>query len=198
MVKDPAIRKRGLLIVAVLSLALFITLMLQHDKLQPLDIAVNNALVMVGLQYFILFNIISFLGSIYLVPILLVIFCMLLWRQFKKKEALWLCSAAITNYLVVNIIKVLTNWSRPEEVQRFIPQTFPSAHASTPFVVYMLSYLFLVKKQKKWHVLGILLAVVLISLSRIVLNKHWLTDVLGGWLLAVGWMSGVLLFFKNK
>lgn len=191
------IKKRGLLCITIISLALFITLIIQHDKLQPLDVAVNNSLVAFGLQYFILFNSISLLGSIYLVPIILIVACLLLWQRKKTREALWLAGAAVTNYIAVNLIKVLTNWSRPEEVQRLIPQSFPSAHASTPFVVYMLAYLFLAKNHKKIHVLGILLLIALISLSRVVLNKHWLTDVLGGLLLAVVWISGVLLFYKK-
>ena len=195
--KDTVIQKRVLLFTILVSLALFITLIIQNEKLQPLNVAVNNAVVPFGLEYYIAFNMISSLGSIYLVPLVLLIACLVLWKRRKHREALWLLFASVTNYLAVNVIKVLTNVARPEEIQRLIPQSFPSAHASTPFVVFILSYFFLVKQHKKGHVFVILGLVTLITLSRVVLGVHWLMDVLGGLLLAIIWISGVLLLYKK-
>lgn len=191
------VRKRGLLIILIISIALFLTIILQHDKLKPIDLAVNNAAIAFGLEYYLFFQIVSFFGSIYFIPFLVVLCCIVLWMRKKKREALWLAAAAVTSHVIVNIIKELTNWSRPSEVNYLIEQTFPSGHASTPFVVYMLAYLFLVNKHKRWHVVGIVLLVVFIASSRIFLNKHWLSDILGGLLLAVVWISGVLLCYKK-
>ena len=191
------VRKKALISILIVCLALFITLIVQHDKLKPIDVAVNNAAVPFGVAYYLFFQVISSLGSLYVIPVVIVVCCIILWVRKKKREALWLAAAAVTSHVVVNIIKELTNWSRPSEVNYLIEQTFPSGHASTPFVVYMLAYLFLVNKHKKWHVMGIVLVMLLIASSRIFLNKHWLTDVLGGLLLAVVWISGVLLCYKK-
>ncbi len=197
MVRDQAIRRRVSWIVIILSLALFATILTQHEKLRPVDLATSVIFKEFGLPYYYTFSFISFLGSIYVVPVVLIIILAVLWKRKKNREASILAVATLSNYLVVNIVKMLTDWSRPEEVQRAIEGTFPSAHASTPFVLYILAYLFLVKKHKVLPFVGIIVFALLIGVSRMVVNAHWLTDILAGELLAIAWISGTLLFYKK-
>jgi undecaprenyl-diphosphatase len=44
---------------------------------------------------------------------------------------------------------------------------------------------------------GIVVLALLIGVSRMVVNAHWLTDVLAGELLALAWISATLLFYKK-
>ena len=197
MKKQAALRRRILWIIVVLSLVLFTTMLIQHDNLRQLDLSANMLFKEAGLPYYYFFNFISFLGSRYWIPLVFLVFVALLWKQKKRREAIILAVAVVSNYIVVNIIKFLTNWSRPEEVQRAIAGTFPSAHAATPFVLYILAYLFLVKKHKVLPFVSLVVLVLLIGVSRMVVNAHWLTDVLAGELLAIAWISGALLFYKK-
>ena len=197
MKKQSHPRKQVLWIVILLSLVLFFVILVQHDNLRALDLSTNFLFKTAGLPYYGMFNFISFLGSIYWIPFLFVLFVGLLWSKKKHREALILAVAVASNYMVVNIIKVLTNWSRPEDVPLAVAGTFPSAHASTPFVLYTLAYIFLTKKHKMLPFVGIVVLAILIGVSRIIVNAHWLTDVLAGQLLAVVWISAALLVYKK-
>ena len=197
MKKQRHLQKQVLGIVLVLSLALFATIMIQHDNLRALDLSANVLFKEAGLPYYYLFNFISFLGSIYLVPLIFIAVLGILWRQKKRRETLILAIAVLSNYAVVNIVKLLTNWPRPQDVLFSLEQTFPSAHAATPFVLYVLGYLFLVKRPKRSTFIVLVGVCLLIGFSRIIVNAHWLTDVLAGVLLAIAWISGALLFSKK-
>lgn len=197
MKKQQHPRKRILWTVVLVSLVLFATILIQHDDLRALDLSANLLFKQAGLPYYGFFNFISFLGSIYWVPVMFVLFVGVLWRSKKHREVILLAGAVASNYIVVTLFKLLTNWARPEEVQRAVAGTFPSAHASTPFVLYTLAYVFLVKKHKVVPFIGIVALALLIGVSRMVVNAHWLSDILAGELLAIAWISGTLLFYKK-
>jgi len=62
-------------------------------------------------------------------------------------------------------------------LEGFAPYAFPSGHvARTAFLVTAL----------RWPSALAVLAVVVMSLTRIYLGEHWPSDVLGGWLLGYG------------
>jgi len=197
MNKQAHLRRRILWIVVILSLVLFTVILIQHDDLRALDLSTNFLFKTAGLPYYGLFNFISFFGSIYWIPLMFVVFVGWLWRKKKHREAIMLAVAVASNYVFVNVIKVLTNWSRPEDVPLAVSGTFPSAHAATPFVLYTLAYIFLTKKHKFVPFVGIVVLAILIGVSRMVVNAHWLTDIFAGELLAIAWISGALLFYKK-
>ncbi len=198
MEKHRHIRKRILWSVVILSLILFMTILIQHENLRELDVTTSLLVQEFSVANYSLFQYLSFLGSIYVVPVILGIALVWLWQHKKRKEVKILAIAVISNYIIVNIIKVLTDWARPQEVQRAVEGTFPSAHASTPFVLYTLAYLFLSKKQKALPLFSIIALAVLIGFSRIIVNAHWLTDVLAGILLAIAWISATLLVYAKR
>ncbi len=191
-------RKRILWIVIIVSLVLFATILIQHDNLRPLDLSADYWFKAAGFPYYRVFNFISFLGSIYWVPFMVVLLVGWLWKQKKHRAAIILAVAVASNYIIVSLLKILTNWSRPEEVPLALSGTFPSAHASTPFVLYTLAYIFLAKKHRVVPFVGIVVLALLIGVSRIVVNAHWLTDILAGQLLAIAWIGATLLFFYKK
>ncbi|MDP1695046.1 MAG: phosphatase PAP2 family protein [Candidatus Woesearchaeota archaeon] len=197
MKKQSHPRNQVLWIVVIVSLVLFATILIQHDNLRPLDLSANFFFQEWGFPYYNFFNFISFLGSIYWIPLMFVLFVGLLWKKKKHREAIILAVAVVSNYIIVNVIKLVTNWSRPTEVPLSLSGTFPSAHAATPFVLYILAYIFLVKKHRVLPFIGIVLLAIVIGVSRMVVNAHWLTDVLAGVLLAIAWISGTLLFSKK-
>jgi membrane-associated phospholipid phosphatase len=75
--------------------------------------------------------------------------------------------------------------------------SFPSGHAATSALVagtlaWLLSYLV----QARWARLGAFAVLaswaVLVAVSRLYLGVHWISDILGSWLLAGAWLAGLL------
>ena len=106
---------------------------------------------------------------------------------------------------IVSILKKSTNIARPPlqfQVAQIHNPSFPSGHAAdtTAFVVSLLLIVwcaFDVPRQvKMWLSVFGVLAFLAMGLTRIVLNVHWLSDVLAGWCIgaAVGLsITGLLL-----
>ena len=75
--------------------------------------------------------------------------------------------------------------------------SFPSGHAATSALVAgALAWLLAGVIRSRWArtvlVLGCAAWAVLVSLSRIYLGVHWISDVIGSWLLAGAWLSALL------
>jgi len=66
--------------------------------------------------------------------------------------------------------------------------SYPSGHAAR--AIFLAILLFFVVKRRVWVMVTLVLFVILISISRIYLGHHWLSDVIGGLILGSG--SGLL------
>jgi len=69
--------------------------------------------------------------------------------------------------------------------------SYPSGHAARAIFIAVVSYsLFVIRYSRKkrilWMIGGFAAYVALVSISRIYLGHHWLSDILGGWLLGGG------------
>ncbi len=101
--------------------------------------------------------------------------------------------------LVVTGLKQLFSRDRPlDGVIEAAGYSFPSGHAFASTVFYgMVVYLVFRLTDRLWArglavVLG-LLVIVAVGLSRVYLNVHFLTDVVGGWLSGAAWLTASLL-----
>jgi undecaprenyl-diphosphatase len=102
--------------------------------------------------------------------------------------------------LLVNAIKVLIERPRPtlaEVVATATGYAFPSGHSAQAVAAYgSLAYLVTLRcrgrlaRVSAWTGAAVIAAVV--GFSRLYLGLHWLTDVLGGFLVAVVWMTAIL------
>jgi undecaprenyl-diphosphatase len=117
-----------------------------------------------------------------------------LWWKGQRPAAIhWLAAIAFGGILV-RVLKVTLDVPRPA-LEGITPGSFsfPSAHTSMSLLVYGFAAVILARQvSARWHYPVYLLTgvlVMLIALSRLYLGVHWFSDVLGGLMLGLVWIS---------
>jgi membrane-associated phospholipid phosphatase len=105
--------------------------------------------------------------------------------------------------LLDNVIKTLADRARPHfanPVASAPGKSFPSGHALESFVgVAIVLIVVLPLMQPVWRRITLAVAVVLVLLigfSRVTLGVHYLSDVVGGWIFAIGWLAATCAAFR--
>ncbi len=122
---------------------------------------------------------------------------LLLWRRQPALAAGWVCAVA-GNGMLNTLLKDWIGRVRPEHVEGFTVAggfSFPSGHSSGSLVIYgMLTWL-LLHRQRHWPrtartglIVLAVLVVAAVGYSRIGLQVHYFSDVLGGWLSGSIWL----------
>ena len=142
-----------------------------------------------------IFYLISYLGSQKGSIIIGAIVSVVLLKQGRKTYfvALWLVLLGVG--LSVRYGKNIFHRIRPADVG-FYEETnfsFPSGHSTTAMVLFGMIAYFLIRnshhrKQRILYLLLGLFIILLVGFSRIYLGVHFLSDVLGGYLLGATWM----------
>lgn len=117
-------------------------------------------------------------------------------RGKRRGDALLVAVVAIGAGALVAISKPLVNRVRPPLEFRLVTETnqsFPSGHAlASAAIIGVLAVMFLPQvTDRRLRIISAVVAVLfvgLIGFSRMYLGVHWPTDVLGGWLIAAGWL----------
>jgi undecaprenyl-diphosphatase len=144
-------------------------------------------------------RVISVLATGYvLLPVTLVASVALWWRR-RQAVALWLPALGIVAVLVLPGIKWLISVPRPT----LRGHGFPSGHvfAATLFVVVAVYLLWSLGVPRRWQraarAAGIVF-VTLVGYSRIYVNAHWLSDVVGGLLAGTAFALLVVLVIDGR
>ncbi|MBI1760254.1 MAG: phosphatase PAP2 family protein [Acidobacteria bacterium] len=131
----------------------------------------------------------------------------LLIRQRRKRDPALLLLAFSLSYLINPQLKLFFQRARPQLWDTLIVRpgdySFPSGHATSSMAVYGMVALLLAQAWPRWRWYFWLSAALLISLigfSRVYLGVHWLTDVLGGFMLggALVYAIAFLIRHSNK
>ncbi|VVB79979.1 Undecaprenyl-diphosphatase [uncultured archaeon] len=198
--------KKKYLILPSVLLIIFIVLAL-IVKVSPtlsIDNSVSNFILSHQNNYLLNFS--KIIGIIFdTIPmiVLSLIISVFLFIKSKPKEALYFASASIITGALIYVLKDLI--ARPRPVLQAVQETsfaFPSGHATISIVFFGLLTLFAFKhmKSKKQKILSLITSLVLIliaGLTRIYLNVHWLTDVIGGYLLGATILTTFIYFYKK-
>ncbi|GAB3825912.1 phosphatase PAP2 family protein [Hymenobacter jeollabukensis] len=124
----------------------------------------------------------------------------LLVQQRQRRHA-WFFGVAVGGAAALNVAaKVLLGRARPALWVSLAPETtpsFPSGHAMGSAAVMLAIGLLLAHSRWRWLLwtLGPLFALG-VGCSRIYLGVHYPSDVVAGWIAAVGWVTGVYLLFS--
>jgi membrane-associated phospholipid phosphatase len=187
----------GLVVLAVLVFAFLATALGQQGAVVQFDTALARALAVSAalsalpwLAYF------TRLGA----PSLLAIFavCLMLVLLYRRRWVLaagWV--AAIAGGDALNsLLKHAFQRARPEQLQGYVTfqgWSFPSGHASAAMAAYgMLCYLALRLLPAPWRGVGVFVAVWLITaigVSRVILQAHYLSDVVAGFAITFAWLA---------
>jgi membrane-associated phospholipid phosphatase len=115
-------------------------------------------------------------------------------------DALVYAGGMLGGLILVVLFKYFTAIERPEYIHRIEESfSFPSGHtALTTIFVFLTVYVYIRLAAHSHRYIGLCIAVVLsliIAYSRLMLGEHWLTDIVGGYLLAGAWVSAVIFSF---
>ena len=123
---------------------------------------------------------------------------MSLWLLFRRRwflAAAWVVATA-GGGLLNSALKAIFERARPEWLHGFAAAdgwSFPSGHSSGSFIVYgLLAYLVVIHWPKRSHLPVAALAMALIvcvGFSRVILQVHYFSDVLGGYALGAAWVA---------
>ncbi|HLQ82912.1 MAG TPA: phosphatase PAP2 family protein [Pseudogracilibacillus sp.] len=141
--------------------------------------------------FYSVFYYLTFLGSrTILIPFVIIGSLYLYYKTKKISYSLIFMSGTLLSYVLNEFIKSIIKRERPSIVEQVhaVGYSFPSGHAMISTVCYGIFTYFLLKTitKKKYKNLIILLTgllIVLIGYSRLALNVHYLTDVIGGYLI---------------
>nr|WP_298726002.1 phosphatase PAP2 family protein [uncultured Steroidobacter sp.] len=131
----------------------------------------------------------------FLIPLVAVIALVMLVRRRWVLAITWLVVTAGGGLLNVGL-KALFERSRPEHLHGFASAhgwSFPSGHSSGAFIVYgLLAYLMVIHSSPRWHLPVAAIAMTLIvcvGFSRVILQVHYFSDVLGGYAFGAAWVA---------
>ena len=121
--------------------------------------------------------------------------CVLCWVTRQRYILIGLLVAVLGSTIFTFLSKLLFQRDRPVDILLFEQtDSFPSGHATITVALYgFLAYLAIRFSRTFSHQVRIVVMTVffsiLVVLSRIVLNEHYLSDVLGGYLVGALWLT---------
>ncbi len=207
---DPAHPEaRGLAILSsVLFAAVTVSVLLfaaiqESQLLGNLDLLVFNALQELRTPWVDqVMVLVTWFGGLQAIGALLLAVAGWLGWQRQWRALIHLLTVAVCTEVMVLVLKAMTAIERPVPVyQGANAFSFPSGHTAMSAAVYgMLAIIIagMLPVARRWLVYGVAAMVaVLVGFSRLYLGVHWLSDVLGGFVLGVAWAALVGIGYRR-
>jgi undecaprenyl-diphosphatase len=146
---------------------------------------------------------VSFLGSPPWLTVMVVAALAYVLRRRRVRLAVFLVATSLTGGLIDTVVKIAVDRDRPSleaPVATAHGQSFPSGHAMSSTVVYGALLLVLLPALPRGaRRPALFLAVVLvlaIGFTRLALGVHYISDVLGGYVLGLAWLTASTAAFS--
>lgn len=131
-------------------------------------------------------------GSVFVLLPLTVAVVVGLARRGHGWWAAWVAACGMGGWIISQSVKHIVDRPRPVWPDPFVvlsTPSFPSGHAMAGIYGYVVfGIVALALLPRRWPGVSLIVFGVLMGPSRVLLGVHWPTDVLGGWLLATGWV----------
>jgi membrane-associated phospholipid phosphatase len=148
-------------------------------------------------------QIVSNVGNPHTFWVLIAVLTVVLVVRRAGRLALWAAVTMAGAALLDNVIKTVADRARPHlanPVASAPGKSFPSGHALESFVgVAIILIVVLPLMRAAWRSVTIAVAImllVLIGFARVTLGVHYLSDVIGGWIFAAGWVAATCAGFR--
>jgi undecaprenyl-diphosphatase len=159
------------------------------EKISPFIASIANIITNIG-------------GTAVMIILALITGLIFLYKRRWRSAAIMIISIGTTGFFV-GLMKELFLRVRPENALHVIVNdpSFPSGHAAMAAAFFVaFAYVMAPKIHSRiWRELfiaGSVLAVIIIGLTRLILNVHWFSDVLAGWSLGVFVTTGTILLIR--
>lgn len=158
------------------------------DKIISLDYSLTsvfNKSIPHNLFFNYFFSFFSLTGESILIWLIIIVLLIIFEEKINKKFVIYFLVSLIITFLVVFVMKHVTQRIRPTELcgKDF---SFPSGHAATAFAAATILAFF--DKKRNWFYYAV---AVLIAYSRIYLGCHYFLDVVAGAVL--GWLISITI-----
>ena len=197
-----------LLLGAIIAFS-FLTIVVKNTPYFSIDVRVSKNIQLINNEPFdIVMYFLSFLGNHNGALILVLAGCVVLYFMKKTRQSFFLLVSSLGITLLGYIIKIAVARPRPDPalIKNLTQYTgldsFPSGHVLF-FIGYFgflfyLTFVHIEKKMWKATILVILFILLIsIGLSRIYLGAHWISDVLGSYLIGFIWLYGIIIFYRK-
>ncbi len=198
---------KKLFLASIISLIVFVFVsieVLNSGFLTKLDMTINLAISLLENSLFVdISKILGFIFDTIGVIIISLIFSVYLWIKKHKRDSVFFVIVILINSLFIFLIKELVQRTRPlNSLMQEGSFAFPSGHAATSVVFFgLLIYLALRKIKSDSLRLGIIIVsifmIIIISATRLILNVHWFSDVIGGIFLGLFILTGSIMIKEN-
>lgn len=128
-----------------------------------------------------------------------------LWVRQRRRLVAFLLASTLGGSIINTAVKIAVNRPRPSfadpaAITYQEGKSFPSGHAMSSTIAYgalLLIFLPLIpRKYRPWAIGGYVALEALIGLSRLGLGVHYISDVLGGYLLGLAWLTASTAAFS--
>lgn len=128
-----------------------------------------------------------------------------LWVRHRRRLVAFLLTSTLGGSVINTAVKVSINRPRPtfrdpSAITFQEGKSFPSGHAMSSTIAYgaiLLIFLPLIpQRYRRWAVGGVVTLVALVGMSRLGLGVHYISDVIGGFLLGIAWLTASTAAFS--
>lgn len=145
---------------------------------------------------------VSFLGRPVVLFVVVAFAVGWLWRPGQHRTALFLVVTSLGGGLVDTLVKAAVDRPRPavdHPVATAMGKSFPSGHAMSATVTYgallVAVWPLLSRRARRVARVATIALVLAVGTSRLFLGVHFLTDVIGGYVLGLAWLAGAVAAF---